>query len=66
MLSGAAFGPGMQPSAEAFRANYVAYSTSIHEASEGRMDRINGGRQNLMFGGNSTLQRISNDVKRTH
>lgn len=45
----------MTPSPESFRASYVAFSTSIHEASEGRMDRVNGGRQNLMFGGNSAF-----------
>lgn len=51
MGGGAGFGPGMQPSPEAFRANYVAYSTSIHEASEGRS--MHEGREHLMYGGYS-------------
>lgn len=58
-FGGAGFGMGMHTSATAFRQTYVAYSTSIHEAAEGRMDRISGGRQNVMFGGNGAWPRVS-------
>lgn len=47
-----------RPSASAFRMDFKAWSTSIHEAGEGRMERINGGRQNLMYGGNSALPTV--------
>lgn len=44
-------GPGLQPSPEAFRASYVAYSTSIYEAQEGR--GMHQGREHMMYGGYS-------------
>jgi len=47
--------PFARPSASLFRSDYKAWSTSIHEAGQGRLERIDGGRQNLMFGGNSAL-----------
>ena len=50
---GGHLGQMARASAAMFRQDYQAFSTVIHETSEGRMDRINGGRQNLMFGGSS-------------
>jgi hypothetical protein len=53
----AGFGPmqmGGRASAAMFRQDLQAFSTIIHETSEGRMDRMHGGRQNVMFGGSST------------
>lgn len=63
-MAQAMFGPGGlggmlgggHASASAFRIDLKAWSVSIHEAGEGRMERINGGRQNVMFGGNSEYQ----------
>lgn len=49
---------GGHASASAFRIDLRAMSVAIHEAGEGRMERINGGRQNVMFGGNG-LSRVA-------